>query len=324
MQEKGNLKFGVDLITLYDPSWWGLDDFNKFYDKSALPPEVFWDKALDTVAESGITGIELSFGPGYWKNAMERYGSASAFMTQIKDRGLEICSGFNTDLVLKGTDLLLREDWESEAYQKELYDRTADYAEFLAECGCDIMIVGLPLRKSWDAESPMFVDHELASGLANIINRMGYIAEKRGVRVAIHPETHAVLWFKRDIDLFLSLTDPVYVNFCPDTAHITTGGGNPVEIARNHRGRVIISHWKDGLTGVPVKYPIDENIFRSHHPFFQRVGVGQVDWASWARMLRDTNFEGWAIIELDAAPNPPKTMAAAKHFVDTTISPIYC
>ena len=39
------------------------------------------------------------------------------------------------------------------------------------------------------------------------------------------------------------------------------------------RGRVIITHWKDALSGVPVKYPIDENIFRSHHPFFARVGT---------------------------------------------------
>ena len=45
METNGNLKFGVDLITLYDPSFWGITDFNSFYDNTVLSPDVFWDRA---------------------------------------------------------------------------------------------------------------------------------------------------------------------------------------------------------------------------------------------------------------------------------------
>jgi sugar phosphate isomerase/epimerase len=185
------------------------------------------------------------------------------------------------------------------------------------------MIAGLPLRRSWDATPPMFIDMAYAEELAGVINRMGYTAAKSGVKLAIHPETHAVFWLKRDIDLFLSLTDPVYVWFCPDTCHITLGGGDPVEISRAHKERLLILHLKDARGTVPVQYPIDENIFKSHHPHMAQVGKGEVDWKGMMRVLRDAKFQGWAILELDAASNPPATMKGAVEFVSDTLLGTY-
>jgi sugar phosphate isomerase/epimerase len=316
MASNGNLRFGVDLITLYDPSFWGMTDFNAFYNNEILSPDVFWDRALDTLAEAGVDGVEITFGPGHWRNALARYGSAEAFQAAVNERGLVVCSGFYTGLVLGG-------DWRPEERRKVILDEVAEYADFLSSAGCDIMIAGLPMRQSWDDDPPLFVDLAYATDLAGLINQMGYVALKRGVRLAIHPETHAVFWLRRDLDLFMALTDPVYVWFCPDTAHITTGGTNPVDVLRDHHGRVIISHWKDAKGRPPVLYPIDEDIFRSHHPYFARVGSGEVDWVSWVKTLRDVRFRGWAILELDAAPDPPVQLAAAKKFVETTLLPIY-
>jgi sugar phosphate isomerase/epimerase len=311
-----NLRFGVDLITLYDPSFWGLDDFNAFYNNDLLSPDVFWDRALDTLAEAEVDGVEITFGPGHWKNALARYGSASAFSGAVNDRGLVVCSGFYTGLVLSG-------DWRPAERRKAILDEVAEYAEFLADSGCDIMIAGLPMRSTWDDEPPLYVDHDYANDLAGLINQMGYTALKRGVRLAIHPETHAVFWLRRDLDLFMQLTDPVYVYFCPDTAHITTGGTNPVDVLRDHHQRIIISHWKDAKGRPPVHFTIDEEIFRSHHPYFAMVGKGEVDWVSWVKTLRNVNFRGWAILELDAAPDPLAQLAVAKRFVETTLAPIY-
>ncbi len=316
METKGNLKFGVDLITLYDPPFWGVTEFNDFYDKSVLPPEKFWDRALDTVAEAGIDGIEITFGPGHWRNALERYGSPRAFQEALQSRGLELCSGFNAGLVING-------GWHPGDSDEEILEEVAAYSEFLHEAGCEIMIAGLPLRRSWDAEPPLFVDVAYAQELAGVINRMGYTAAKHGVKLAIHPETHAVFWLKRDIDLFLSLTDPVYVWFCPDTCHITLGGGDPIEIIRNQKERLLIAHWKDAKGTVPVQYPIDENIFKSHHPHMARAGRGEVDWRAMIRLMRDIQFKGWAILELDAAADPPAQMQAAREFVETTLLSTY-
>ena len=227
-----------------------------------------------------------------------------------------VCSGFYTGLVLEGDPL-------PEPRRTAILGEVAEYADFLRESGCDIMVAGLPMRRTWDDDPPLFVDAAYSIDLADLINQMGYETLKRGVRLAIHPETHAVFWLKRDLDLFMQLTDPVYVSFCPDTAHITLGGTDPVEVLREHHGRIIISHWKDAKGRPPIRFPINEDIFRSHHPYFARVGSGEVDWVSWVKMLRDVRFQGWAILELDAAPDPPAQLAAAKHFVETTLLPIY-
>jgi sugar phosphate isomerase/epimerase len=315
MADSGGIRFGVDLITLYDPSFWGIEDFNSFYDNSVLPPEAFWDRALDTLAGTGVEGVEITFGPGHWQNALTRYGSGTAFREAVEGRGLTVCSGFYTGLVLGG-------DWQPEERQRAVFEEVAAYAEFLAESGCDIMITGLPMRRSWDADEPLFVDVDYAARLADVLNRMGYETLKRGVRLAIHPETHAVFWLQRDLDLFLALTDPVYVGFCPDTAHITLGGTDVVDVFRKHYQRVIISHWKDAKGRVPVHYRIDENIFKSHHRFFSRVGTGDVDWKSWAEGFANVGWQGWAILELDAAADPPAQIAAAKQFVDANLVPI--
>lgn len=316
MSGQPDLRFAVDLITVYDPPFWGISDFNEFYNRSVLTPEKFWDRALDTVAATGVSGVEITFGPGHWESALARYGSAAGFKDALQSRDLEVCSGFYTGLVLDG-------DWRPAERQAAILKEVAAYADFLRDSGADIMVAGLPMRRSWDAEEPQPVDFEYARGLCDLLNRMGHITLKHGVRLAIHPETHAVFWLRRDLDLFLLLTDPVYVNFCPDTAHITLGGSNPSDVVEYHYGRVILTHWKDAIGTMPVHYPIDENIFKAHHPHFARVGTGQVDWPRWVRTLRKVGYQGWAVLELDAASDPSAQIVAARKFVEKSLLQIY-
>jgi sugar phosphate isomerase/epimerase len=316
MSRQENIRFAVDLITLYDPKFWQVDDFNAFYDRSVMTPQRFWDRALDTVAATGVEGIEITFGPGHWQNALANYGSASGFQKALQSRNLEVCSGFYTGLVLDG-------DWRPRERQAAVLDEVASYADFLQEAGAGIMVAGLPMRRTWDAEKPQFVDAEYARGLADLINRMGYTTLKRGVRLAIHPETHAVFWLRRDLDLFLLLTDPAYVYFCPDTAHITLGGSDPCDVVEYHHQRVILTHWKDAIGRMQVHFPIDQNIFKAHHPYFARVGTGQVDWGRWIRVLRNIDYQGWAILELDAASDPAAQIIAARQFVERSLLHVY-
>ncbi len=316
MHQQRPLKVGLELIMLYDPPFWNLTEFNDFYNPAVLSPEKFWDRALDTVADTGVDGIEITWGPGNWQSALTRYGSGKAFKDALDQRGLELCSCFVASLVVNG-------GWHAGDDPSEVVNEITECSAFLADAGCDILITGLPLRRTWNAEPPMFVDHAYAEELAGVINAMGYAAARNGVRLAIHPEAHAVFWLKRDIDLFLSLTDPVYVWFCPDTCHITLGRGDPVEIMREHKGRLLISHWKDARGAVPVRYPIDENVFKSHHPFMARMGEGQVDWHSVVRLMREISFSGWAVLELDAAADPPMQIREAAQFADRMLRATY-
>jgi sugar phosphate isomerase/epimerase len=49
---------------------------------------------------------------------------------------------------------------------------------------------------------------------------------------------------------------------------------------------------------------------------YARVGTGAVDWKGWASTLRDINYTGWAIIELDASADPAGDLRGAREYIE--------
>jgi sugar phosphate isomerase/epimerase len=74
---------------------------------------------------------------------------------------------------------------------------------------------------------------------------------------------------------------------------------------------------------MPADTPIDEHIHDRHRHYFCGFGLGRVDWPAWARLLRDRGYEGWAILELDAAPDPVRDIASGLTLVRQALLPIY-
>jgi inosose dehydratase len=160
------------------------------------------------------------------------------------------------------------------------------------------------MRTSWDAEPPLFVDLDLAKKAADFANRLGAVTLRHGVRLALHTEAHSIFCQPRDIDLLLLLTDPVYVGFCPDSAHILLSGGDPAVIAARHAERVVIAHWKDATGPMPIQIPIDGGIHHAHRAYFCAIGDGKVDFDAWAGVMASKTAQKWAILEIDAVPDP--------------------
>lgn len=152
---------------------------------------------------------------------------------------------------------------------------------------------------------------------------MGAATLKHGVRLALHPEAFSMFRNARDVDLFMALTDPTYVGFCPDTAQFVVAGSDPIEIVRRHRDRVVLTHWKDATGPSPADTPIDESIYARQVRWFAEVGTGVVDWPAWMRLLRDLNYSGWAVFELDAAANPVEDLRQIRRYVEAALGHIY-
>jgi sugar phosphate isomerase/epimerase len=169
----------------------------------------------------------------------------------------------------------------------------------------------------------LFVDLALADTIAGLLNRMGAVAMSCGVKVALHPEAFSMFRNSRDVDLFMMLTDPTYVFLCPDTAQFTVAGSDPIRIVSRHRDRVVITHWKDAVGPAPADVPIDESIYARQVQWFAPVGEGVVDWPAWMRLLRDMRYAGWALFELDAAPDPIGELKKIRQYVDSALSHIY-
>lgn len=315
MTLNAKIDMAVDLVTFFHPEFWGVGNHGDILAFAESKPELFWNKILDTVAAAGLRGIEPTFSPFNWQHAIKTFGSVAGFSRAMEQRGLTLASGFFADLE-HGSDIA------DPAVRSKLFDLVKAYAEVIAACGGDAMVVGLPMRRTRDAEPPLFVDLPYAQRIAEVINKLGALTLRQGVKLALHTEAHSVFCTSRDVDLFMLLTDPLYVGFCPDAAHLLGSGADPVVVTTRHIDRLVVAHWKDATGVMPFDIPIDASIHDSHQAYFCRLGAGRVDWPAWARMYRDHNISGWAVLELDAAADPLSEMIASRQFVETTLLPI--
>lgn len=324
MTEQRNIKFSTDLVTFYDPRFWGLtggmNSLRNLFTSGGWEPRRFWEKILASSQAAGLDGIEITFAPGDWYSAQQAYGSSKGFAGALAEHHLALCSGYFSTRI---PDSERYADFGDPADHAQLLEMATGYAEFLHDCGAAALIVSLPLRASRDAATPVFVDLKRAELMADLLNRMGYATLKQGVKLALHPEAFSMFRNSRDVDLFMLLTDPTYVFLCPDTAQFTVAGSDPLEIARRHRDRIIITHWKDAVSPAPADVPIDESIYERQIQWFAAVGSGVVDWPAWLRFLRDVNYQGWAVLELDAAPDPIGDLQRIRQYVEHALAPIY-
>ncbi len=315
-----NIKFATDLCTFYDPAFWGGEGgyagIGNLFSWGTWNELTFWNRVLDSVKQAGLDGIEITFAPGDWTSALTAYGSAQGFAGEVARRDLEVCSGFFSSKV-PSTDRRL--DLASPDDRSEYVELADRYAEFLGVCGAKVMVTALGLRRTKSAEPPLFVDLRLAQSIAETLNQIGAATARHGVTLALHPEAFTVFRDSRDADLFMLLTDPNYVSLCPDTAQFTVAGSDPIEIAKRHRDRIVLTHWKDAVGPAPEGVEIDADIYQTQIQWFAQVGQGVVDWPSWVRLLCDLRYSGWAVYELDGAVDPVAELSAIRTFVDSSL-----
>ena len=169
--------------------------------------------------------------------------------------------------------------------------------DFLRHFGCTHFKINMGRRPP---EGPS--DEQLKT-LARAMNELGKRTADIGIRLAPHPHLWAPVEREREVKMMLELTDPEYVYLVPDTAHLTLGGTDPVEIVRDYYHRVAALHFKDtptrfrGHKGPP---PSQED--HKQENMYKNLGTGGVDFPGIMKVLRDRGYRGWITIDLD----PPR------------------
>lgn len=302
--------FGVDLITFFDPGFWGLSTAEELTALAAAEPRRVWDTILDALQEAGISEFEMTFPPADRQTAVAAYGTAEDFAAELASRGLSVVSAYFADIEHA-------DDVTDPQTRAAILAAAETEAAFLSGLGASYLVAGLPMRRNnaeGDGLAP--VDLATAAPIADIANEVGAITARHGVTLALHTESHSVFWTPRDVDLFLLLTDPFLVGFCPDTGHIVLGGGDPVQLVSRHRERVVIAHWKDAAGAFREKALVDGDIWGRHRPYFRPAGQGVVDWPAFARTLAEIGYEGGILLELDAASDPVGQLVAARTYLE--------
>lgn len=230
-------RFATDIVTFYHPGFWGLESADAFRDWAVKNPERFWDRTMDALAEAGVTGIELTFAPGDIDSVLRAFGDAPSFRHELQARGLSVVSAFIAESECP--------DWRDSDSLPAIVADAERRASFLADVGAGLLVAGLPMRATSGTRPPFFVDAAYMTRMADIAHIVGEAVAQHGVKLAFHTESNSTLWYERDIDLFMALTDPRYVWLCPDSCHIALGEATP---SPSRVATPNASHWRTGRT----------------------------------------------------------------------------
>jgi inosose dehydratase len=327
-----NIRWSTDLITFSSTEFWGLGTelphpewvaaFNK-------DPRSYFDRMLDMAAEVGLEGVELAPEPAGFEAALGAYGSVSALKDALAQRNLVLSSSYAPGRQLIGNALA---DPSARAVADEYMARHAD---FLVEMGADLIVMGNLPRSRFGNESPddtataedftAPVPAELMERFCEEVDRLGAIVGQRGVRIAIHTDAYSVCSRPDDITTVLERTDPRNVMLCPDAGHIALDGGDPVRVLREHLDRIPTMHWKDCAAPLPG-HLLRGNQKERHSVMlknFRVLGSGTIDWRAWMEILREHDWSGWAVEEIDNSPAAVAELRQGLEYFRTELAPIH-
>ena len=124
--------------------------------------------------------------------------------------------------------------------------------------------------------------------------------------MVFHPHADSHVEYEDQIEALLADTDPKKVFLCLDTGHHAYRNGDPVNFMRRHSQRIAYLHLKS------VDKRMQQKVEAEKIPFALAVGMdmfcepsqGAVDFAAFRDVLREVNYDGFAIVEQDMYPAP--------------------
>ena len=130
----------------------------------------------------------------------------------------------------------------------------------------------------------------------------------QGMPLAYHHHMGSFIEDPEDIDWLMEFTSPE-VNLCFDTGHLLFGGGDVLSTLRRWSNRVLHVHFKD------VRPEVVRDVRDNGRSFLDAViagaftvpGDGCIDFQPVADHLKETDYDGWIVVEAEQDPgkSPP-------------------
>ncbi|MCK2236540.1 MULTISPECIES: TIM barrel protein [unclassified Crossiella] len=207
-------------------------------------------------------------------------------------------------------------------HENSVEQSTVDEAErtaaLLAATGAEVLVLAAATGLDGYDERPALTDAEWAT-LIRVSGRIRDIAARHGLRTVLHPHVGTHIERKAEVERFLADSD---LELCLDTGHLLIGGTDPVELAREHAGRIGHMHLKDVRAEVAARVRDGELPYATAvgQGLYVPLGDGDVDIAGIVRFLRDAGYQGWYVLEQDTALAEGDADAAARPKKDTARS----
>jgi inosose dehydratase len=140
--------------------------------------------------------------------------------------------------------------------------------------------------------------------LLSTLDELRRAARSYGLTPTLHPHVGTAI---EDRDSVLRLLDRSDVLLCLDTGHLLIGGMQPLELLERAAGRVAHVHLKDVRPAVAatVSAGATSYIGAVRAGLYAPLGDGDLDIAGIVRALEDSGYQGWYVLEQDAALSGP-------------------
>jgi inosose dehydratase len=221
------------------------------------------ERAIAEISQAGYQALELFDG-----NLVEYEGKLGELRSRLDDAGLSLLA------VYGGGNFIF-----PEILPEELW-RMRKAADLAAEMGAKHFVVGGGAKRTVSA-----TDEDYAR-LASTLDQIVELAEDRGLLAHYHPHLTTMAETPEQIRKVFASSR---ICFCPDTAHLAAGGGDPAKLVLEHANRIKYVHLKD---------------FRPVPFAFLPLGEGELDMSAILEALISIKYEGWIAVELDAYENP--------------------
>lgn len=135
---------------------------------------------------------------------------------------------------------------------------------------------------------------------AAMLDEVEAVVAEYGMRQAIHPHLGTMIERPEDVNEVLERSD---VGWTFDMGHLMIGGYDPLEFLRNARERIVHVHLKDvHLERAAPVLAGEQSIMQGvQGGMFCNMGDGDVPVAELVTELEATGYDGWYVIEQDAA-----------------------
>jgi inosose dehydratase len=239
-----------------------------------LPPE----RVLAEMAELGLQATEL--GPQGWLPL-----DGARARDELSRHGLRLVGGF-VPLVVHQPGL--RET-------RELATRAAAQ---LAAAGADVFVAALVADTHWSAPPALEDDGWKRAG--RHLREIADLVSAHGLELVLHPHAGTLVETAQDVERALEHTD---VLWCFDTGHLLIGGVEPADFVRDHAERIGHVHLKDVDARVAgeLRSGALSLVEAVQAGLFRPLGEGDAGIDEVIRLLDQTGYERWLVLEQDIA-----------------------
>ena len=276
-------------------------------DMPDLGKENTFEQAVSEMALAGFKGTEIG----------NKYPKGVKVLKRALDlRGLQIASAwFSSFLTTKPFE--------------ETKKAFIEHRDFLHAMGAKVIVVseqGHSIQGQMDVpifEGKYHMNKKEWKMLANGLNELGKLAKEKNMKIVYHHHMGTVVQTTEEIDKLMDMTDDNLVYLLFDTGHLVYSGEDPVAIVKKYAKRIKHVHLKD------VRPEMKEKVKKESLSFLRGVrlgaftvpGDGCIDFEPIFKVLADSDYEGWMLVEAEQDPsiaNPLEYAIKGREYIRKT------